>query len=190
MLPVGKEYFLACAIGCSWREAAVTSFLAEHGSDASAILGQNDKRDTEAEVLEIEASAEEIGLHAVFKEEIFDLLLDICGTLAGIILDALSVAYFGVPLLAGGQCLVGFNLLEHVIGHEVIGTPRNVTGVVIQLNGRNLTILFEERGGIGNEYRPGLKLWYIDHGIIQKIHILQILLQRYGLLRGREKTLV
>jgi hypothetical protein len=35
-----------------------------------------------------------------------------------------------------------------------------------------------------------LKLWYIDHGVIQKIHILQILLQRYGLLRGREKTTI
>ena len=143
MLLVGKEYFFACAIGCSWHETAVAGFLAEHSSDASAILGQDDKRDTEAEVLEIEARAEEIGLHAIFKEEIFDLFFDICGTFAGIVLDALSVAYFGVPLLAGGQCLVGLNLLEHIIGHEVIGTPRNVTGVVIQLNRRNLPVLFE-----------------------------------------------
>jgi hypothetical protein len=31
-------------------------------------------------------------------------------------------------------------------------------------------------------------LWYIYHGSKTKIHILQILLQRYGFMRGREKT--
>ena len=170
MLPVGKEYFFACAIGCSWREAAVTSFLAEHGGDACAILGKNDERDTEAEVFEIEASAEEIIRHVVLEEEIGDLLLDIGGTLAGIVLETLTVAHFGVPLLASCQRLVGFNLLEDVIGHEVVRAPRDVLGVVIQLNRRNLAILFEECGGVGNEDRAGFELWYIYHGCKTKIH--------------------
>lgn len=101
MLPVGKEYFFACAIGSSGSETAVAGFLAEHGGDACAILGKNDERDTEAEVFEIEASAEEIIRHVVLEEEISDLLLDIDGTLAGIVLETLTVAHFGVPLLAG-----------------------------------------------------------------------------------------
>ena len=37
-------------------------------------------------MLEIEASAEEVIRHVVLKEEIGDLLLDIGGTLAGIVL--------------------------------------------------------------------------------------------------------
>lgn len=89
---------------------------------------------------------------------------------AGIVLEALSVAYFGVPLLAGGQCLVGFNLLEHVIGHEVVGTPRNVLRMFVELNRRNLPVLFEEGCGVGDEDRPGLKLWYIDHRVKLIIH--------------------
>ena len=103
----------------------------------------DDQRDAEAEVFKIKASTQEVGLHAVFKEEIFDLLLHGSRAFAGIVLEALSVAYFGVPLLAGGQCLVGFNLLEHVIRHEVVGTPRNVPGVFIELNRRNFPVLFE-----------------------------------------------
>ena len=38
VLPVGKEYFFACAIGGSRCEAAVTCLLAEHGGDACAVL--------------------------------------------------------------------------------------------------------------------------------------------------------
>ena len=38
VLPVGKEYFFACAIGGSRCEAAVTCLLAEHGGDTSAVL--------------------------------------------------------------------------------------------------------------------------------------------------------
>ena len=170
MLPVGKEYFFACAIGSSGREATVAGFLAKHGGDACAILGKNDQGDTEAEVLEIEASAEEIISHVVLKEEIGDLLLDIGGTLAGIVLETLTVAYFGVPLLAGGQRFIGFNLLEDVVGHEVVRSPRDVLGMVIQLNRRNLAILFEECGGVGNEDRAGFELWYIYHGCKTKIH--------------------
>ena len=188
VLPVGKEYFFACAIGSSRRETAVAGFLAEHGGDACAILGKNDERDTEAEVFEIEASAEEIIRHVVLKEEIGDFLLDIGGTLAGIVLETLTVAHFGVPLLAGGQGLVGFNLLEDVVGHEAVRSPRDVLGMVIQLDRRNLAILFEECGGVGDKDCPGFELWYIYHGVKNKIHILQILLQRYEFMRGREKT--
>lgn len=143
MLPVGKEYFLACTVRTRRSEAAVTSLLAEHGGNTRAVFGEDDERDTEAEVFEIKASTQEVGLHAVFKEEIFDLLLYGSRAFGGIILEALSVAYFGVPLLAGGQCLVGFNLLEHVIGHEVVCTPRNVLRMFVELNRRNLPILFE-----------------------------------------------
>ena len=114
-------------------------------------------------MFEIEASAEEIIRHVVLKEEIGDLLLDIGGTLAGIVLETLTVAHFGVPLLASCQRLVGFNLLEDVVGHEVVCAPRDVLGVVIQLDRRNLPVLFEERGGVRYEYRAGLQLWYIDH---------------------------
>ena len=106
----------------------------------------------------------------VLEEEIGDLLLDIGGTLAGIVLETLTVAHFGVPLLAGGQRLVGFNLLEDVVGHEVVRSPRDVLGMVIQLNRRNLTILFEECGGVGDEDRAGFELWYIYHGSKTKIH--------------------
>ena len=95
-------------------------------------------------MFEIEASAEEIISHIVFKEEIGDLLLDIGGTLAGVVLESLTITHFGVPLLASCQRLVGFNLLEDVVGHEVVRTPRDVLGVVIQLDRRNLAILFEE----------------------------------------------
>ena len=118
------------------------------------------------------------------------MLLDIGGTLAGIVLETLTVAHFGVPLLASSQRLVGFNLLEDVVGHEVVRSPWDVLGMVIQLNRRNLAILFEECGGVGNEDRAGFELWYIYHGVKRKIHILQILLQRYGFIRGREKTLL
>ena len=188
MLPVGKEYFFACAVGSSGREATVAGFLAEHGGDACAILGKNDERDTEAEVFEIEASAEEIISHVVLKEEIFDLAFCGFSTLAGVVLESLTITHFGVPLLASCQRLVGFNLLEDVVGHEVVCTPRNVPGVFVELNRRNLPVLFEECGGVGNEDRTGFELWYIYHGCKTKIHILQILLQRYGFMRGREKT--
>ena len=114
-------------------------------------------------MFEIEASAEEIIRHVALKEEIGDLLLDIGGTLAGIVLETLTVAHFVVPLLASCQCLVGFNLLEDVVGHEVISTPRNVPGVFVELNRRNLPVLFEECCGVRYEYRAGLQLWYIDH---------------------------
>ena len=114
-------------------------------------------------MLEIEASAQEIGLHAVLKEEIFDLLLDLGCTFAGIVLHTLAATYFGVPLLAGGERLVGFNLLEHIVGHEVVSAPRDVAGMIIQMDRRNLPVLFEERGGVRYEYRAGLQLWYIDH---------------------------
>ena len=114
-------------------------------------------------MLEIEASAQEVGLHAVLKEEIFDLLLDGFRAFAGIVLHTLAVTYFGVPLLAGGQRFIGFNLLEHIVGHEVIGTPWDVAGMIVQIDRRNLPVLFEERGGVRYEYRAGLQLWYIDH---------------------------
>ena len=39
MLPVGKEYFFACAISSGGREATVAGFLAKHGGDSRAILG-------------------------------------------------------------------------------------------------------------------------------------------------------
>ena len=188
VLPVGKEYFFTRAISSGGHEATVAGFLAEHGGDARAILGKNDQGDAKAEVFEIEASAEEIIRHVIFKEEICDLLLDIGGTLAGIVLETLTVAHFGVPLLAGGQRFIGFNLLEDVVGHEVVRAPRDVLGVVIQLNRRQLPVLLEERGGVRYEYRAGLQLWYIDHRVKTKIHILQILLQRYGFIREREKT--
>ena len=139
-------------------------------------------------MFEIEASAEEIIRHVVLKEEIGDLLLDIGGTLAGIVLETLTVAHFGVPLLAGGQRLVGFNLLEDVVGHEVVRAPRDVLGVVIQLDRRNLAILFEECGGVGNEDRAGFELWYIYHGSKTKIHSRLILVQRYSIARTYEKT--
>ena len=57
VLPVGKEYFLACAVCTSRSEAAITSLLAEHGGNTRAVLGEDDERDTEAEVFEIKASA-------------------------------------------------------------------------------------------------------------------------------------
>ena len=114
-------------------------------------------------MLEVEASAKEIGLHAVLKEEIFDLLLDIRSTLAGIVLHTLAVTYFGVPLLAGGQRFIRFNLFEHIVRHEVIGTPWDIAGMIVQIDRRNLPVLFEERGGVRNEYRSGLDLWYVDH---------------------------
>ena len=135
-------------------------------------------------MLEIEASAEEIIRHVVLEEEIGDLLLDIGGTLAGIVLETLTVAHFGVPLLAGGQRFVGFNLLEDVVGHEVVRSPWDVLGVVIQLNRRNLAILFEECGGVGNEDRAGFELWYIYHGCKTKIHILQIFCKDMDLYAG------
>lgn len=163
MLPVGKEYFFTRAISSGGREATVAGFLAEHGGDARAILGKNDQGDAKAEVFEIEASAEEIIRHVILKEEIGDLLLDIGGTLAGIVLETLTVAHFGVPLLASCQRLVGFNLLEDVVGHEVVRSPWDVLGMVIQLDRRNLAILFEECGGVGNEDRAGFELWYINH---------------------------
>ena len=56
MLPVGKEYFLACAVCTRRSEAAITSLLAEHGGNTRAVLGEDDERDTEAEVFEIKAS--------------------------------------------------------------------------------------------------------------------------------------
>ena len=56
MLPVGKEYFLACAVCTRRSEAAITSLLAEHGGNTRAVFGEDDKRDTEAEVFEIKAS--------------------------------------------------------------------------------------------------------------------------------------
>ena len=56
MLPVGKEYFLTCAVCPGRGEAAVTSFFAEHGGNTRAVLGEDDKCDTEAEVFEIKAS--------------------------------------------------------------------------------------------------------------------------------------
>lgn len=73
-----------------------------------------------------------------------------------------------------GALLGGFNLLEHVVGHEIVGTPRNVLRMFVELNRRNLPVLFEKGCGVGDEDRPGLKLWYIDHGVKTKIHILQI----------------
>ena len=139
-------------------------------------------------MFEIEASAEEIISHVVFKEELFDLAFCGFSTLAGVVLESLTITHFGVPLLASCQRLVGFNLLEDVVGYEVVRTPRDVLGVVIQLDRRNLAILFEECGGVGNEDRAGFELWYVYHGVKNKIHILQILLQRYGFMRGREKT--
>ena len=156
VLPVGKEYFFTRAISSGGREATVAGFLAKHGGDSRAILGKNDQGDTEAEVLEIEASAEEIIRHVVLKEEIGDLLLDIGGTLAGIVLDTLTVAHFGVPLLAGGERFIRFNLLEHVVGHEVISAPWDVAGMIVQMDRRNLPVLFEERGGVRYENRAGL----------------------------------
>ena len=60
------------------------------------------------------------------------------------------------------------------VGYQREEDPDGVTGVVIQLNRRNLPVLFEERCGVGDEDRPDLKLWYIDHGVKTKIHILQI----------------
>ena len=165
MLPVGKEYFFACAIRSGRRETTVTCLFAEHGSDTRAIFGEDDECDAEAEVLEIQTSPKEVVLHAVLKKEIFDLLLDCFRAFAGIVLQALAVAYFGVPLLAGGKRFIGLNLLEYIIGHEVIRTPRDVLGVLVDLNRRNLPVLFEERGGVRDKYRPGLELWYIDHGV-------------------------
>ena len=73
-----------------------------------------------------------------------------------------------------GALLGSFNLLEHVIGHEVVRTPRYVPGVFVELNGRNLSVLFEEGCGVGNKDCPRFELWYIYHGIKNKIHILQI----------------
>lgn len=87
VFPVGKEYFFAHAIIPGRRETTVAGFFTKHGSDTLAIFWKDDQRDAEAEVLEVEASAKEIGLHAVLKEEIFDLLLDIRSTLAGIVLQ-------------------------------------------------------------------------------------------------------
>ena len=138
-------------------------------------------------MFEIEASAEEIIRHVILKEEIGDLLLDIGGTLAGVVLESLPITHFGVPLLASCQRLVGFNLLEDVVGHEVVRSPRDVLGVVIQLDRRNLTILLEECGGVGDKDCPGFELWYIYHGV-KSFHSVVNLLQRYGLLRGCEKT--
>ena len=189
VLPVGKEYFFTRAISSGGREATVAGFLAEHGGDACAILGKNDQGNAEAEVFEIEASAEEIISHVVLKEEIFDLAFCGFSALAGVVLESLTITHFGVPLLASCQRLVGFNLLEDVIGHEVVCAPWDVLGVVIQLDRRNLAILFEECGGVGNEDRAGFELWYIYHGSKTKIHSRLILVQRYSITCGHEKTL-
>ena len=94
-------------------------------------------------MFEIEASAEEIISHVVLKEEIFDLAFCGFSTLAGIVLESLTITHFGVPLLASCQRLVGFNLLEHIVGHEVIGTPWDVAGMIVQIDRRNLPVLFE-----------------------------------------------
>ena len=139
-------------------------------------------------MFEIEASAEEIISHVVLKEEIFDLAFCGFSTLAGVVLESLTITHFGVPLLAGGKGLVGFNLLEDVVGHEVVRSPWDVLGMVIQLDRRNLAILFEERGGVGNEDRAGFELWYIYHGSKTKIHSRLILVQRYSIARTYEKT--
>ena len=60
----------------------------------------------EAEVLEVLTDAKEVSGEVIVKEEVFDIILDLCGGFGGAVLQPRTVADLGVETLAGCQSFV------------------------------------------------------------------------------------
>lgn len=117
--------------------------------DARAVLVEDDDADGEAEVLEVLADTEEISGEVVVGKEVIDFVLCLCGGLVCVIDKAAAVADFGVEHLAGGKCLVGLDEVDDVVGHLVVGTPRDVLHLIGDEDGGDGVLLLEYFGGVG-----------------------------------------
>ncbi len=85
--PVGVKDFGNTTVSVGGREAAITGFFSQQTDDARAVLVENKHGHGEAKVLEVLTDAEEISGEVIVKEEVIDIILDLCGGFGGAVLQ-------------------------------------------------------------------------------------------------------
>lgn len=73
------------------------------------------------------------------------------GGLLRVVDESATIADFGVEHLAGGECLVGPDEVDDVVGHLVAGTPWDVLHIVGDEYGGDVVLLLEDFTGLGDE---------------------------------------
>ena len=86
-------------------DIAVLLRYALYAHDLGSVGIEDDDGHGEGEVLEVLAHTEEIRGHGVVEQEVLDLLFDSAAARVGVVLQAATVAHFGIEHLAGGEGL-------------------------------------------------------------------------------------
>ena len=102
----------------------------------------------EAEVLEVLTDAKEVSGEVIVKEEVFDIILDLCGGFGGAVLQPRTVADLGVETLAGCQSFVFLDEREQVERHLIVAAPRNIRESIVYDGRHNIHVLLENGRGI------------------------------------------
>ena len=97
----------------------------------------------EAEVLEVLTDAKEVSGEVIVKEEVFDIILDLCGGFGGAVLQPLTVADLGVETLAGCQSFVFLDEREQVERHLIVAAPRNIRESIVNDSRHNIHVFAE-----------------------------------------------
>lgn len=139
------------AVGICRGEVDIAGLLACEADDARAVLVEDDDADGEAEVLEVLADTEEVTGMVVVGGEVVDFFMNLYGGFFCVVDQAAAVADFGVEHLAGGECLVGPDEVDDVVGHLVAGTPWDVLHIVGDEYGGDVVLLLEDFTGLGDE---------------------------------------
>ena len=116
-------------------------------------------------MLKVLADAEKVSGEVVVEEEVFDIILDLCGGFGGVVLQSGAISYFDVELLArrpngkqilaGCQCFVFLDEREQVEWHLIIAAPRNVREHIIYDSRHNIHVLAEHGGRVDSECSVG-----------------------------------
>ena len=125
--PIGKQHAGDVSAFVSRRKTAVARLFADDTHNLARVIVEDDDRDGESKVFEVLTNAEEIGSEVVLKQEVLDVLLHLCGAFPGVVLQACTIADFGIELLTSGERFIILDLADDVVGHGIVLPPRDKT---------------------------------------------------------------
>ena len=108
-------------------------------------------------MLELLAHTEDVTCEVVVQHKVIHLRLHLCGGKLRVIDKSAAIADFGVEHLAGGECLVGPDEVDDVVGHLVAGTPWDVLHIVGDEYGGDVVLLLEDFICLGGEGCGGVE---------------------------------
>ena len=129
----------------------IACLFADDADDATGILIEDDHADAEAEELEVLAHAEEVTCEVVVQHTVINLRLHLCGGKFRVIYKSAAIADFGIEHLASAHRLVRLDVVNDVVRHLIVTSPRDVLHLVVDDDWCDVMLFLEDIGCLGGE---------------------------------------